>query len=207
MKFLFATSNRAKMRHYGERLADKGIEIVTPKDLGLSVDVDETGRNPVENAVIKAEAYHQASGLLTIAMDDGLFLENLPEDLQPGTHVRRVGGKRLTDEEMIEYYVGLVDQFGRDGKLAGYFLKGVTIVTDEKTYRYEVKSHRCFTRQQSTKREEGYPLASIQMVMPFYKFKSELTVEEETIVMEEELKEIFEFIGRTVDEIEESQHA
>ena len=202
MKVLFATGNPAKVRHYGERLADQGIEIVTLKDLGIEIDVDESGKHPAENAVIKAEAYHMASGLPTIAMDDGLFLDNLPEELQPGTHVRRVDGKHLNDAEMIEHYIGLVDRFGCEGELRGYFLKGVAIATDEITYRHELKSPRCFSNQQSEKREEGYPLASIQIIEPFQKFKSELTVEEENIAMEEEFREIFSFIEETVKKIE-----
>ena len=37
-------------------------------------------------------------------MDNCLFIEELPEEKQPGTHVRRINGKELTDEEMIEHY-------------------------------------------------------------------------------------------------------
>ena len=43
MRLLFATGNRAKVRHYGERLAERGIEIVTLSDLGIQCDVDESG--------------------------------------------------------------------------------------------------------------------------------------------------------------------
>ena len=205
MKFLFATGNPAKVRRYGERLLEKGIEIVTLQELGIEVDVDETGKDPVENAVIKAEAYHKISGLPTIAMDDGLYLDAVPEEWQPGTHVRRVGGKRLNDEEVLAHYVGLVNRYGTDGKLTGYFIKGVAVATECKTYRYGLKTPRCFCNQQSEMRDEGYPLASIQIVEPFQKFKSELTKEEEEIVMEEELKGILAFIEETVAKIEEKQ--
>ena len=203
MRLLFATGNRAKVRHYGERLAERGIEIVTLSDLGIQCDVDESGKDPVENAVIKAEAYHKASGLPTIAMDDGLYLDAVPEKLQPGTHVRRVGERELTDAEMIEHYLDLVNRFGTNGFLQGYFLKGVAVSTEERTYSYGMKSYRCFCNRQSEKRETGYPLASIQMVEPFHKFKSELTKEEEAIAMEAEFRDIFTFVEETIRKIEE----
>ena len=41
-------------------------------------------------------------------MDDALYLENVPEEKQPGLYVRRVEGKELDDEEMIEHYTKLV---------------------------------------------------------------------------------------------------
>ena len=37
-------------------------------------------------------------------MDNSLFIEGIADSEQPGTHVRRINGKRLTDKEMIEYY-------------------------------------------------------------------------------------------------------
>ena len=105
MKYLFATANKAKIRRYGKRLIENGIEIVTLNDLNIdSIDIDENGKNSTENAIIKATAYYKESNIPTIAMDDGLFLYNVPEKIQPGTHVRRVNGKRLNDKEMIEHY-------------------------------------------------------------------------------------------------------
>ena len=48
----------------------------------------------------------------TIGMDNCLFVEELSEEEQPGTHVRRINGKELTDEEMIEHYTNLVKKHG-----------------------------------------------------------------------------------------------
>lgn len=74
MKILLATTNKAKIRYYGNKLKQKGIDIVTLEELGITCDVDETGNNPIENAVIKAKAYYEISHIPTIALDDGLFL-------------------------------------------------------------------------------------------------------------------------------------
>ena len=47
-------------------------------------------------------------------MDDSLYLENVPEDEQPGLFVRRVDGKVLEDDEMIEHYISLVKNMEKE---------------------------------------------------------------------------------------------
>lgn len=205
MKYLLATTNKAKIKYYGIKLKEQGIDLVTLNDLKIDVDVDETGKNPIENAIIKATAYNNMSQMPTIALDEGLFFENVPEEIQPGTHVRRVDGKRLNDKEMIEHYIELVNQYGINGQLPGYFLKGVAIVDGDETYTYEHKANRKFTNQQSDTLEEGYPLDSIQIVEPLGKFKSELTEEEEKITMDVDQKDIFDFILNTIEAMEENK--
>ena len=204
MKYLFATTNKAKIRYYVTKLRERGIEVITLEDLNITCDVDETGKDPVENAIIKARAYYELSGVPTIALDDGLFLEGVPAHIQPSTHVRRVNGKRLNDKEMIDYYIGLVNQYGDNGALKGYFLKGVAIVDQNHTYTFDYKGKRCFTNKQSQVIDEGYPLASIQIISPFNKFKSELTEEEEKRTIDIEQKDIFEFILKTISTIEQA---
>ena len=206
MKYLFATTNKAKIRRYGTRLIENGIEILTLDDLNIDVDINENGNNPIENAIIKATSYNKMSNMVTIAMDDGLFLYNVPDEVQPGTHVRRVNGKRLDDKEMIEHYISLVNKYGTNGELLGYFTKGVAIVNGDDIYKFEHKSDRKFTNKQSKIIDEGYPLASIQIVQPFGKFKSELTKEEESLVMNVEQKNILSFILDTINTIEVNKY-
>lgn len=205
MKYLLATTNKAKIRYYGTKLKERGIEIVTLEDLNIDCHVDETGKDPIDNATIKASAYNKLSGMPTIALDEGLFLEGVPNNIQPGTHVRRVNGKRLNDIEMIEYYIDLVNKYGKNGTLKGYFLKGVAIVNQGNTYTFDYKANRCFTNKQSEVIDDGYPLASIQIISSLNKFKSELTEEEEKTTMDVEQKSIFDFILTTISAIEQDQ--
>ena len=104
MKVLFATTNLAKIRKYKKELEEKGIELITINDLDFKLDIEESGKNAIENAYIKAKTYYDVTKMPTIGMDNCLFIEELPEEKQPGTHVRRIDGKELNDEEMIEYY-------------------------------------------------------------------------------------------------------
>lgn len=205
MKFLLATTNKAKIRYYGKKLKEKGINIITLNDLENLCDVDETGKNPIENAIIKAKVYNDISGLPTIALDEGLYLDGVIEEKQPGTHVRRVNGKRLNDKEMIDYYISLVNQYGTSGKLKGYFLKGVAIFDGTNTYTFDYKADRFFTSRKSEVINEGYPLESIQFIKDLNKFKSELTENEEKKIVDLEQKDIFEFILNTASSIEQNQ--
>lgn len=201
MKFLLATANEAKVKSYGSKLKSLGFEYITLKDLDLNIDVEETGTTPMDNAIIKATEYSKLSSLPTIAIDDGLYLENVPDNLQPGVNVRRVNGRRLDDKEMIEYYVNMVNTYGNNGILKGYFLKGIAICTGDKTYTFESKANRNFTNKQSNVISNGYPLESIQIVPELNKFKSELTLEEKEQTMATDQKEVLEFLAKTLKQL------
>ena len=77
MKVLFATTNPAKVKKYKERLEEKGIELITINDLDINLKVDENGKDAIENAYIKAKAYYDATNIITIGMDNNLFIEIL----------------------------------------------------------------------------------------------------------------------------------
>ena len=94
-KILFATGNETKAKRFSKGLQEKGIEVITLKDINKEIDVEENGKNAIENAALKAKAYSKVVDIPVFAMDDNLYLENVPEEKQPGMYVRRVNGKRL----------------------------------------------------------------------------------------------------------------
>lgn len=201
MKILLATKNKAKIKHYGNQIKERGIDLVTLEDLGIDVDVEENGNNPLENAIIKAKEYARISGYITVAIDDGLFLDGVSDELQPGTNVRRVNGKRLTDEEMIEHYISLVNKYGKDGILNGFFIKAIALVSNDNIYTHEYKVSRRLLNKTSKIIEEGYPLASIQFIDKYGKYKSELSEEENLDVRHDEQKSIVDFVENTLKSI------
>ena len=177
MKLLFATTNPAKIKRYESRLAEKGIELITIKDLDFKLNINENGKNAIENAYIKAKAYYDATNMITIGMDDNLFIEELPEEKQPGTHVRRVNGKELTDNEMIEYYSNLAKEYG--GKLTAKWVYGMVIYNGKEVKEYTwSKSHFYFIDKPCNKRNPGYPLDSITIVPEYDKYYLDLSNEE-----------------------------
>ena len=110
-KVLFATGNESKAKRFSKGLQEKGIEVMTLKDINTDIEVEENGKNAMENAILKARAYSKVTNIPVFAMDDNLYLENVPEEKQPGMYVRRVNGKRRNDEEMIEFYSRNINTF------------------------------------------------------------------------------------------------
>lgn len=100
-KLLLATNNSGKVREYKKLLKDAGYELVTPAELGISADIEETGNSLAENATIKASAMAEASGILTLADDSGLFVDAL--NGAPGVHSARYAGENATDEQRMAY--------------------------------------------------------------------------------------------------------
>lgn len=187
MKLLFATTNSAKIRKYAEALEKRGIELVTIKDLGINIKVDENGKNTLENAFLKAKAYYDVTKMTTIGMDNNLFIEELPEEKQPGTHVRRINGKELNDDEMIDYYTNLVKENG--GKLKAKWVYGIVVYNGKEAKKYTwSKSHFYFVDKPSEKRNPGYPLDSISIATKFNKYFVELN-EDEKVEMNQESNE------------------
>lgn len=177
MKVLFATTNPAKIKKYEEPLKQNNIELITIKDLDVKVEVNENGKNALENAYIKAKTYYDATGLVSIGMDNSLFIEELPEEKQPGTHVRRVDGKTLTDEEMIEYYTKLVKENG--GKLTAKWVYGMVIYDGKQKQEFSWSNSNFYFLDTPCKmRNPGYPLDSIAFVPEHNKYLVELTKEE-----------------------------
>ena len=177
MKVLFATTNPAKVKKYKEKLKEKGIELITLKDLDFKIDINENGKNAIENAYIKAKAYYDATKIPTIGMDNNLFIDGLPEEKQPGTHVRRINGKELNDDEMIEHYTNLVKEYGN--KLTAKWVYGMVVCSNNGVKEYSwSKSHFYFIDKPCEKRNPGYPLDSISIIPEYNKYLVELSDED-----------------------------
>lgn len=177
MKVLFATTNQAKIGKYKEALKEKGIELITINDLDFKIEVNENGKNAIENAYIKAKTYYEATKIPTIGMDNCLFIEELPDDKQPGTHVRRINGKELNDEEMIEYYTNLTNEYG--GKLTAKWIYGMVICNEQERKEYSwSKSNFYLVDKPCEKRNPGYPLDSISITPETNQYWLELTEED-----------------------------
>ena len=100
-KLFYATKNKAKIQNMKDRLKDYEIELVTPYDIELEIEVSENGNTVIDNAVLKAKAYYDKIKLPTIAGDSSLFIEKFAS--QPGLFVRRVNEKYLSDDEYKLY--------------------------------------------------------------------------------------------------------
>ena len=84
MKIVFATGNPTKAKRFSKGLEKYDIEVLSLKDLNVSIDVLENGENVIENAMLKARECYKKTGMPSMGMDDSLYLEGVPLDKQPG---------------------------------------------------------------------------------------------------------------------------
>jgi len=189
MQILYGTTNQAKLDSMKRLAAPLGIEIIGLRELNQPLpQVEETGNSPLENAKIKAKAYYEAFSMPVFSCDSGLYFDELPDVLQPGTHIRRVHGKELTDEEMQSYYGNLAKNHG--GRLTGRYRNAIAFVWDEETefssfdemlatepFWLVEKAHKKYVK--------GYPLDSLSVDIEtgkYYYDMEEKTVDESAIM-------------------------
>lgn len=105
MKILIATTNPGKFQELALFLSDMPYEFVSLSDIGITVDVEETGETFQDNAILKATTYAKLSGLPAIADDGGFEIDALGG--QPGVKSHRWihGDRENTDEELIDYTI------------------------------------------------------------------------------------------------------
>jgi XTP/dITP diphosphohydrolase len=101
-QLLIATNNKGKVKELQDLLKDTGIDLITPAQINLDLDVIEDGNTYAENATKKAIAFAQASGLISLADDSGLEVDAL--DGAPGLYSARYSPKlKATDRDRRLY--------------------------------------------------------------------------------------------------------
>ena len=98
-RLLVATHNAGKLAELRDLLRDVPYSLVSLSDVGIEVDVDETGETLEENAALKATTYARLAGLPTLADDSGLEVDALGG--APGVHSARYAGPNATDADRI----------------------------------------------------------------------------------------------------------
>ena len=182
MQLLYATGNESKICNMRYRLTGYDVEIITPKDLGIHIDVDESGSTPIENARLKAMAYYEKTGLPTLAADSGLYVDDIPADAQPGLFVRRVKGKTLSEEEMIEHYSNLAARYG--GRLKARYITGLVLLIDGKEYTTEVPDDDFYISNEPNvnRKHRGNPLDVVTICPANGKYFNDCSLDELSVL-------------------------
>lgn len=202
MKLLYGTGNQAKLSLMKSRLKWLDIELIGLSDLkseGVIIpDVVEDGKTPLENARKKALSYYKAFNIPVFSCDSGLYFENVPDEIQPGIHVRNVNGKCLTDNEMVEYYGQLAKTYGN---LTAKYKNAICLVLDE-THIYELMDESMESEKfiitdtpHSDIRKNGFPLDSLSIDIKTNKYYYDLPENElEQDVVKEGIVSFFQKI-------------
>ena len=129
MKVVLASKNKHKLVEISKITEKFGFELVLQSELGIDIDVEETGTTFEENSFIKAEAVMKASGLPALADDSGIAVDAL--DGAPGVYSARYGGdETLDDRGRLELLLKNMEDVP-DGERQAKFVCVITMVTPE----------------------------------------------------------------------------
>ena len=195
MKILYGTTNKAKLQAMKNAVEPLGIELIGLRDLECELSsINENGKTPLENAEIKARAYYEAFHMPVFSCDSGLYFEELQEEEQPGLHVRRINGRELTDDEMIQYYASLAERHG--GSITGRYRNAIYFILDEK-HHYSSMDMSIATEpfilvtEPHTKRVEGFPLDSLSKDIATGKYYYDLEVKDVSTSVDDGVRKFF----------------
>lgn len=176
MKLVLASKNKKKLVEMQEILSALGVEVVMEADVGVDVDVEETGTTFAENAALKARAVCEASGLPAIADDSGLCVDAL--NGAPGVYSARYGGEELDD--VGRYQLLLNNMRGQMDRRCG-FVSAISCVFpngDEITAQGECRG----TLAYAPNGENGFGYDPIFFVPEMKKTFAQLTAEEKNSI-------------------------
>ena len=115
MQMILASTNRGKYREMKAQLEPLGIELLFGGDFERPLEVDETGESYAENALLKARAWAEATGLPALADDSGLEAEAIGGI--PGIHSARI--IEGSDRDRMYWLLGeMKDKEDRRGRFA-----------------------------------------------------------------------------------------
>jgi XTP/dITP diphosphohydrolase len=117
IKLLLATNNQGKLAELRSLFDGLNLELLSPADLELDLQVKERGLNYLENAVLKAAIFADAAQLWTLADDTGLEVDLL--DGAPGLYSARYAPQPdATDKDRREYLIENLKEHPRPWKAA-----------------------------------------------------------------------------------------
>jgi XTP/dITP diphosphohydrolase len=109
---IFATGNEGKMVEIREILSDMDIRLLSMKEAGIEIDIEENGSTFEENAAIKARTIHEMTGQIVMADDSGLEVDYLNKE--PGIYSSRYMGEETSydvkNDNIIERLNGVPDE-------------------------------------------------------------------------------------------------
>ena len=179
MKVVLASKNRHKLVEISKITEKFDIELVLQSDLGVNIDVEETGTTFEENSFIKAEAVMKATGLPALADDSGIAVDAL--NGEPGIYSARYGfDESLDDWGRLELLLKNTEHVP-DGQRQAQFVCVITMVTpDGRTIQARGEIHGELTREPAG--ENGFGYDPIFYYPPLGKTTAELSPEEKNAV-------------------------
>ena len=179
MKVVLASKNKHKLIEISKITEKLDIELVMESDLGVDIDVEETGTTFEENSFLKANAVMQATGLPALADDSGIAVDAL--NGEPGVYSARYGfDESLDDWGRLQLLLKNTEQVP-DGQRQAQFVCVITLVMpDGQTIQARGEVHGELLRAPAG--EGGFGYDPIFYYPPYGKSLAEVTPEEKNQV-------------------------
>ncbi len=179
MKVVLASKNPHKLVEISKITEKFGMELILQSQLGVDIDVEETGTTFEENSFLKAEAVMKATGLPALADDSGIAVDAL--NGEPGVYSARYGfDESLDDWGRLELLLKNTEHVP-DGQRQAQFVCVITMVTPEgKTIQARGEIHGELTRE--PRGENGFGYDPIFYYPPYGKTTAEMAPEEKNAV-------------------------
>ena len=126
-QIVLASNNEHKLREFKQKLQNLDINVISQREAGYDIDIEETGTTFKENAEIKAKELHRLSNLPVIADDTGLEIDEL--NGMPGVYSHRFAGDNATDEDRRNKVLDLLKNIDENKRTARF--KTVICYIDE----------------------------------------------------------------------------
>lgn len=179
---ILGTNNPAKVEQVRGVLKSINVSVKGISELGVKIEVEEDGKTAQENARKKALTFAKKIKLPVLSMDNGLYLDGLEPQYQPGIHVRRIVGDNIrpSDAEVLHHYAEIIDALG--GSVNGYWEYALALAyPDGCVNETTIISPRKFVSQISQQIVPEYPLGSIQIDPESGKYISEMSQKEQDL--------------------------
>ena len=129
MKVVLASKNKHKLEEISKITRQFDIELVLQSELGVDIDVEETGTTFEENSFLKADAVMKATGLPALADDSGIAVDAL--NGEPGIYSARYGFDDTLDDWGRLLLLLKNTEHVPDGQRQAQFVCVITMVTPE----------------------------------------------------------------------------
>lgn len=174
-KLLIATTNKGKLNELSKFLTDLPVQLLSLKDVGITDDLEETGKTYEENSKSKALFYAKKSGLPSIADDGGLEIEAL--NGEPGVKSRRWLGYEASDEKLVEQMIKVSKNLPKDNRDALFVVSISFALPDGRVWSASGKVEGIIVEKPHIKLLKGYPYRSFFYLPDVQKYyhESELT--------------------------------
>jgi XTP/dITP diphosphohydrolase len=154
MKIILATQNQGKVRELQELLVNEGIEVLSLRDIPDWEDVEENGETFADNAALKARAAAKRTGLIALADDSGLEVDEL--DGAPGIFSARYAGEPKDDERNNDQLLDRLETIPDDQRTARFRCALVVATPGGKEYHTEGTVEGQILRQRRGQAGFGY---------------------------------------------------